>query len=523
MDTLPLAMVPDSITIFADGDEIPLKSHDSSAIWRGQGVEVATTPGRGEMDISMRADVPVSGMVVRWKAAPEPGAKYLGDHWERGYGDLAWSESPPDRLLPWYFLRFVGSVTDGFGVKTGPGAFCGWKVTGEGIELHLDLRSGGVGVDLRGRTLPVATVVGRAGIEGESPFEAGRAFGRGMCDSPRPSVGCVYGGNNWYYAYGESSHEAILADTRNVVSWSPEGPNRPFMVIDDGWQLCRSAHSSGPWHEGNRLFPDMAGLADGMKKLGAWPGIWHRPLCTVEKLPRSWFLHRENFGGCPVDILDPSIPEVLEEVKRDIRRYVEWGFDLIKHDFSTFDLTGRWGFEMGDSITADGWRFADNTRTTAEIITDLYRGIREAAGETIILGCNTVGHLAAGWVDIQRTGDDTSGREWERTRKMGINTLAFRMNHHGAFYAVDADCVGLTREIPWELNERWLRLLAASGTPLFVSADPKAVGPEQAKALKAAFRLASGEMPVGEPLDWMETTTPRRWRLGGKVEEFVWE
>jgi alpha-galactosidase len=62
----------------------------------------------------------------------------------------------------------------------------------------------------------------------------------------------------------------------------------------------------------------------------------------------------------------------------------------------------------------------------------------------------TISHLAAGIMDILPTGDDTSWLEWVWTRKYGINTLSHRMPQHGPFYAVDADCVGLTNKIPWE-------------------------------------------------------------------------
>ena len=72
---------------------------------------------------------------------------------------------------------------------------------------------------------------------------------------------------------------------------------------------------------------------------------------------------------------------------------------------------------MGAALTNPGWHFADRTRTTAEIATALYRAIRAGAGDAIVIGCNTFGHLGAGCFDLQRTGDDTSGREWERTRK----------------------------------------------------------------------------------------------------------
>ena len=48
-------------------------------------------------------------------------------------------------------------------------------------------------------------------------------------------------------------------------------------------------------------------------------------------------------------------------------------------------------------------------------------------------------HLAAGLVELQRTGDDTSGRDWARTKKMGVNTLAYRMPQNRAFYIDDPD------------------------------------------------------------------------------------
>ena len=131
---------------------------------------------------------------------------------------------------------------------------------------------------------------------------------------------------------------------------------------------------------------------------------------------------------------------------------------------------------MDAEITDDGWAFADQTRTTAEIIHAFYVALREAAGTAMLLGCNTIGHLTAGLFELQRIGDDTSGRDWNRTRKMGVNTLAFRIPQHGAFFAIDADCVGVTNAVPWRFNRQWLDLLARSGTPLFVSVAPDALG-----------------------------------------------
>ena len=148
--------------------------------------------------------------------------------------------------------------------------------------------------------------------------------------------------------------------------------------------------------------------------------------------------------------------------------------------------------------------------------------MRDAAGKTPLLGCNTIGHLATGLFEVQRTGDDTSGRDWGRTRKMGVNTLAFRSPQQGAFFDVDADCVGLTNSIPWELNRQWLELLARSGMPLFVSAAPDAVKPEQRDAIRQAFAFAAVRQPVAEPLDWLQTDRPERWLLDEKIKTFDW-
>lgn len=84
---------------------------------------------------------------------------------------------------------------------------------------------------------------------------------------------------------------------------------------------------------------------------------------------------------------------------------------------------------------------------------------------------------------------------------MGVNTLAFRGLHHGTFYAADSDCVGLTRDISWEKNRQWMELVAKSGTPLFISAQPEAAGADQRAVIRECFELVSRKLPVGEPLD----------------------
>src|ERR1019366_5520844 len=136
--------------------------------------------------------------------------------------------------------------------------------------------------------------------------------------------------------------------------------------------------------------------------LGVRPGIWTRPTLTTEKQAESWRL--PPAGGRPkgeLIALDPSIPEALAYMAESIAAIRGWGYELIKHDYSTFDLTGRWGFEMGPDLTDRGWHFQNRGKTTAEIILGLYRTIRQSAGDAMLIGCNTIGHLAAGLVEAQ--------------------------------------------------------------------------------------------------------------------------
>jgi alpha-galactosidase len=233
--------------------------------------------------------------------------------------------------------------------------------------------------------------------------------------------------------------------------------------------------------------------------------------------PDAWRLPRDRA------FLDPTVPEVRQKITYDMARLRQWGFEMIKHDYSTYDIFGRWGFQMGAALTREGWTFASGpAKTTAEVINDLYGAIRSGAGESLVIGCNTVSHLSAGHFEICRIGDDTSGTEWSRTRKMGVNTLAFRGAQHGAFYVADADCVGVTNAVPWSLNRQWLDLLARSGTMLFVSLDPAALGAEQKRDLVAALALAAKPQPLGEPIDWQRTISPSRWHLTGREQAYDW-
>ncbi|MBR3954592.1 MAG: hypothetical protein IKJ63_03860 [Clostridia bacterium] len=453
---------------------------------------------------------------LRWDFESCPDLYVLGDVWERSYGELEFAKLKDcTRYFPWYFIATDKEKCWCFGVKTQPNAFVSFRYTEKGITALVDCRNGGNGVHLNGRKLHLATFV-YAKFDSADATASLHAYCKMLCDNPILPSEPVYGGNNWYYAYGKSSYEQIASDARFQAELAKGINNRPFQVIDDGWQINPC---SGPWIV-NDKFRDMKQLADEIRASGARPGIWIRLLETKdEKMTPDMRIHRSGKR----QYLDPTIPAVQEYIKADIEMIKNWGYELLKHDFTTADLFGNYGNSLNETVTkVDDWHFYDQTKTNAEITLDFYRLIKETAGNMYLIGCNTISHLCAGLVELNRIGDDTSGREWARTRKMGINTLAFRLAQNEAFYMCDADCVGiLDNNIPWELNKQFLHLLSYSNTPLFVSCTDQ-VTEEQKKDLAEAYNVFRQKHTI-RPLDIYENKTPSQWEIDGATVVYNWE
>jgi len=515
---------PKQITLLKNGQWLPLSGANEH--WTLDDLTVGLGHTATGFAIRLHApSTPLEKLRLSWDWSFPDNAKYLGDAWERSYGDLSWSpagSSPntagmpgPARRAPWYLLIHDGRRTHAFGVKTGCKTFCYWQANPGRLDLVIDTHSGGVGVRLGDRTLDAAEIVTTQSIPGETPFQTDHRFCKLMCDHPRLPQKPVYGINDWYFAYGNNSRDLILKSTAMMAELVTDTDNRPFSVIDDGWENI-------DFDKGNAKFGDMAAMATEIKKLGMRPGLWTRPLLAGEIDKATNLIRRPGEENSKERYLDPSIPENLHRVGEIISLYRQWGFEMVKHDYSTYDALGRWGSGMRDELTVEGWQFNDSSRTTAEILLTLYRTIREAAGPMYLIGCNTVSHLSAGFFELNRIGDDTSGREWERTVKYGVNTLGFRLPQHDAFYAADGDCVGLTTRIPWEKNKQWLQLLAGSGAPLFISAQPEATGAEQRAYIKNCFARAARPQPLGQPLDWLINPHPADWLLDGEKVHFDW-
>lgn len=510
-----------------DPDRIRVQ-RDPSGDWAAlarSGSGVLLSRDDGALVVDVLAPGGVARVALRWDRPVGEDVRILGDAWERSYGELHWGGHRPERVLPWSFLVHepATGLTWGAGVEVRGGAFASWTVDPLGCTLWLDLRSGDAPVRAGERAVHAARV--RAIRVSSTPFEAQCALTSLLCRDPLLPSGPLVGANNWYYAYGVGfDAAAVLRDAATIVELADGHPVQPFGVVDDGWSADGTGSgrgaSGGPWDRVNSpAFGAMSDLAAGIRDLGARPGIWYRPLLVGGG---------DRVAGAtpePVTrVLDPSDPATLEQVAADVARFAEWGYDLLKHDFSTWDALGRWGPSMGASVTGGGWAAADRSRTNAEVLVALYRTIRDAAGSMVLLGCNVVGHLAAGLTHSVRIGDDTSGRDWERTRRIGVNALAFRMAQHGRFFHADPDCVPNTAATDWCKNRQFLDVVARSGTSLFLSLDPAMRSDRVDADVAAAMRLAlDGGEPGGvEPQDWMTTTTPERWSTASGERSYSW-
>lgn len=448
-----------------------------------------------------------------------------GDEWSRTTGEdgpIEWRSMMAHRRLPWFCYLRAGSQMACYGVRTGADCFAFWQADTHGLTLFLNLMAGSTGADLR-EPLVACEIVERMSREGESPYQAAAAFAKCMCPAPVLPKNPVFGVNNWYWAYGNITHDSVLAETDYLMEMTRDTRNRPYMIIDDGWQfnrtLCKPAYIGGPWYGGEH-FGDMAQTAADIRDKGARPGIWFRPLLTLGRIPEeaciAW-----NAGG---QVMDPSHPYTLERIRTDTERIHSWGFELVKHDFTCNDLLGVSPLsarQYGVSIMNEDRRLYDTTRPLASVIKDIYKAVQAGMGSDPAIGCSTVGHLAAGIHAIQRTGGDTSGRSFEWTVRNGVNTM-MRLPQNGSFYMVDPDCAAFTEKVSAEANLDFLEMCALTGVTTLASVTPGILTKAQMARIQEIYRLADRNETHYGIVNFEKTALPEIFEENGQRREFDW-
>lgn len=472
---------------------------------------------------------PVKEVVLKWHFDTSFMKQVLADSWGVARADLCWSVLPLERPAEWYFLAFDGERTHGFGVETGCNSFCSWVIDKDGVTLRCDTRNGGEGVELK-EPLLCATTVYAASSNGQSPFDFAHEFCRAMCPRPNLPGRPIYGFNTWYYTYGNITRASVLEDARlcaRLASDRVAGAPRPIMVIDDGWNKQGGvyggiSYNGGPFSPKDD-FGDLKVLAEDIHAIGCDAGIWVRPMLVLEELcphvPAECYSENQEFPTLG-KVLDPTTEGAKDYVRSLIGGVAASGYRLIKHDFTCPDLMGKQFLDP--TLTCEGWHWHDRTKTNAQVFTELYSLIQNAANGAHIIGCNIYNHLAAGIHDIVRSGNDTSGHHWWITRDYGINTLAFRQYQNKAFFMTDADCAAFTDRVPIDLNLQFADLLAMSNSAFFISAAPGVLKPRDEERLMQAFRRSSEDRDNLMPLDWMERKVPEAYSSAGETYRYDW-
>ncbi len=430
--------------------------------------------------------------------------RVFGDQWERaGIGAyLEWRSVMPSRALPNFCYIINDGVTQCYGVKTGANCFALFNVDTDGITLFLNLCCGNEGVTVNS-PFTACEVVEFFGSKNEDCFSVAAAFAKKICDNPVLPSHPVFGLNNWYWAYGNISKETVIKETKLLMRLTKGCKNKPYMIIDDGWQLNRENPQDtkcigGAWVPNSR-FKDIEKLVEFIHSKGAKAGIWFRPLLTTEDVPEEAVLTK-NYGGT---VLDPSHPYTLQKVENDTKKIRSWGFDLIKFDFTTTDATGRICLTADDGgcnflTCSDEIKYFDKSKTTAMILKNLYKTIWQSAGGAEIIGCQTISHLTAGIIPIYRIGNDTSGTSFEWTKRHGLNSI-MRLPLNNAFYKADPDCAAFTEKVDFDANLDFLDLCARTGMTTLASVKPDLLTDEQIEKINKVFLLADkndGELKI---------------------------
>lgn len=512
---------------FGATEETPFRFEEMSTKCSDVKYEYAVKDGVARV-IVYPSGSPVKYLKLRFRGDLSFIEKVYGDTWERtGTGaTLDWRSVCPSRMMPWFCYLMGGDRMMCYGVKTGADAFASWLVDVHGVTLFINLTNGANGTDLK-EPIVACELVELLGEKNEDAYKVAKRFSSLLCDKPKLPKEPIFGVNNWYWAYGRISYDSIMTETDYLLKMCEGTKHRPYMIIDDGWQLCRTygegAYIGGPWLP-NERFGDMARVAEAIHKKGAKAGIWFRPLLTLGDVPEEAKLEKFAAGGV---LLDPSHPYTLKKARKDAKALRSWGFDLIKHDFSTMDYFGV------APLSAENCSYElykrkkspfDKTKTNATILKNLYKAIQEGVADAEVIACNAVGHLSAGIHSAYRTGNDTSGRSFEWTARNGVNTV-MRLPLNDTLYRADPDCAAFTERVDPALNLDFLEMCAITGMTTLASVTPGILSEENMKRINRIYRIADEDASRFGIADYDKTSAPYKFGSedGKNSREFNWE
>lgn len=95
--------MPERITVITADDRISLSVKDGRAMMGDLSVELTD----GSICLTAQ-DTAVKTVILEWPIGWGEDDLFLGDAWERSYGDLGWRRLDSRRVMPWYFAASRG-------------------------------------------------------------------------------------------------------------------------------------------------------------------------------------------------------------------------------------------------------------------------------------------------------------------------------------------------------------------------------------------------------------------------------
>ena len=487
----------------------------------------------GDTDLLVRAICPVFEAHLSW-APQEHSLRVLPDGWERLYGEAA----PKDielltRVLsPWHLLLW--NRTEGRALMAGfhsvPQTLLSWEIQGSAVWKGSPRFLTAVGATLSGsqpcrlppgKSFEMETLVF---VEGEDPTEV---FVR-YCDlvaqanGVRVPQGRFFGVCDWYGHVGDAS-ECFVHENLEALAGSVPQQDRGVYVVDAGWQAAW-LHKSGtscdgaPWVPNKRFASGMPALAQRIRERGMRPGLWWRPLLVSHHSPLmkkhpEWIAAETIKDGRVVEgHLDPTNPEVLAWIESEARRFVEeYDIEYLKSDFVTVDMMGYWGPDAHFGDFRREVRLMDETMTNAQAHRRLWEAVRRGVGpNTLLLGCNAMGPLALGIIDLQRIGDDTSPHHWEAQVAHGAGSVTNRFAQNRRWWVNDPDVVIANQNFTDHQARTWSGFVALTGG-LMMFGDRVAALPAHRRAWLARLHELHRLVVEARPLDFMEAPLGQQW------------
>lgn len=305
---------------------------------------------------------------------------------------------------------------------------------------------------------------------------------------------------SWYHYFTDITYEELKKNISILKRLRDEkGLPYRFVQIDDGYQK-----DIGDWLVTNSKFPEgLTGIVRAIKEAGFIPGIWLAPFSISET--SSIFLEHPDWlvkteSGEPklayrnwnknIYALDLSSEEVLNWLKDLFKSLKEKGFDYFKIDFLFAGAIP--GKREKDISPIEAYRLG-------------MKVIREAIGDSFLLGCGAPLLPSIGLVDGMRISADTAPYWKEDTivpfpnAKVALRNVVTRYFMHQKWWNNDPDCLLLRNEkIELSENERKLYSLvsgALSGM-ILESDDMELVDENGLNIFRDSLNLCGGKARV---------------------------